>query len=219
MSLKIDRQCILYGIDSSYVFEAIEIAYRSKIEIKASIDNLNTVNNSNIPNIIGVENLTEELLNIPVSIPLITPAYRQQLEKEVMDLGFNQWANFVDITAIIALSASLGEGININAGVVIGANSHFGKQVLINRSVSIGHDAIIENYVTFGPGCVICGHCTIGEGTFIGAGSTILPKVKIGSNAVIGAGSVVTKDVSSNSIVVGNPAKVVKEGIKGYNLD
>jgi acetyltransferase-like isoleucine patch superfamily enzyme len=45
----------------------------------------------------------------------------------------------------------------------------------------------------------------------IGANSTILPGVRIGRNSLVGAGSVVTKDVPANSIVIGNPAKVVKE--------
>jgi acetyltransferase-like isoleucine patch superfamily enzyme len=44
----------------------------------------------------------------------------------------------------------------------------------------------------------------------IGANSTILPGVKIGRNSLIGAGSVITKDVPENSVVAGNPAKVIK---------
>ena len=38
--------------------------------------------------------------------------------------------------------------------------------------------------------------------------------VKIGDEVVVGSGSVVTKDVPSNCIVAGNPAKIIKEGIK-----
>ncbi len=47
------------------------------------------------------------------------------------------------------------------------------------------------------------------DNVFIGCNSTILGGVKIGPNAVIGAGSVVTKDVPKNSVVAGNPAKVI----------
>jgi len=54
----------------------------------------------------------------------------------------------------------------------------------------------------------------IGKNTFIGVGSTILPGVKIGDEVIIGASSVVTKNIPSNSIAVGNPAKVIKLGIK-----
>ena len=45
----------------------------------------------------------------------------------------------------------------------------------------------------------------------IGANATILPGVQIGRNSLIGAGCVVTKDVEPNSVVVGNPGKVVRE--------
>lgn len=47
------------------------------------------------------------------------------------------------------------------------------------------------------------------DNVFIGCNTTILPNVRIGPNVIIGAGSVVTKDVKPNSIVAGNPAKVI----------
>ena len=49
------------------------------------------------------------------------------------------------------------------------------------------------------------------DGAKIGANSTILPGVKIGANSLVGSGSVVTKDVPSGKVVVGNPARVIKD--------
>jgi acetyltransferase-like isoleucine patch superfamily enzyme len=49
------------------------------------------------------------------------------------------------------------------------------------------------------------------KGASIGSGSTILSNVRIGVNAIIGAGSVVTHDVPPNSIVAGNPAKILRK--------
>jgi acetyltransferase-like isoleucine patch superfamily enzyme len=54
----------------------------------------------------------------------------------------------------------------------------------------------------------------VGSNCFIGANSVILPGIKIGNSCIVGAGSVVTKDVPDNSIVGGNPARVIKSGIK-----
>lgn len=54
----------------------------------------------------------------------------------------------------------------------------------------------------------------VGEKCFIGVNSIIMAGVKIGDQVIVGSGSIVTKDVPSNSIVVGNPAKVIKSGIQ-----
>jgi acetyltransferase-like isoleucine patch superfamily enzyme len=48
------------------------------------------------------------------------------------------------------------------------------------------------------------------EGASIGSGATILSNLFIGENAIVGAGSVVTKDVPANSVVAGNPAKLLR---------
>ncbi|RHE88532.1 acetyltransferase, partial [Bacteroides intestinalis] len=49
-----------------------------------------------------------------------------------------------------------------------------------------------------------------GEGSWIGAGTTIIPGVKVGKWSVIGAGSVVTKDIPDNVLAVGNRCKIIK---------
>lgn len=54
----------------------------------------------------------------------------------------------------------------------------------------------------------------IHENCFIGAGSIVLPGVSVGPEAIVAAGAVVTKDVPPNSIVAGNPAVVIKDGIR-----
>jgi len=48
------------------------------------------------------------------------------------------------------------------------------------------------------------------DGASIGSNSTILSNVTIGENAIVGAGSVVTKDVPPNTIVAGNPARLIR---------
>lgn len=50
----------------------------------------------------------------------------------------------------------------------------------------------------------------VGKNVWIGSNSTILQGVTIGDGSIVGAGSVVTKDVPPNTVVVGNPAKVIK---------
>ena len=54
----------------------------------------------------------------------------------------------------------------------------------------------------------------IGRNCFIGAHAIILPGIRIGDNCIVATGSVVTKNVESNSIVGGNPARVIRTGIQ-----
>ena len=54
----------------------------------------------------------------------------------------------------------------------------------------------------------------IGKRCFIGANAIIMCGVNIGDEVIVGSGAIVTKDVPSNCIVAGNPAKILKEGIK-----
>lgn len=51
----------------------------------------------------------------------------------------------------------------------------------------------------------------IRKGAWIGAAATVLPGITIGRNAIVGAGSIVTKDVPDNTIVAGNPARIIRK--------
>jgi sugar O-acyltransferase (sialic acid O-acetyltransferase NeuD family) len=105
----------------------------------------------------------------------------------------------------------IGEGCNIMTGTVITNSIKIGKGCLINLNCTIGHDSILGDFVELSPGTHISGNCTIGDMTQIGTNVTILPKINIGKNSIIGAGSVVTKDIPDNVLVVGVPAKILKE--------
>ena len=54
----------------------------------------------------------------------------------------------------------------------------------------------------------------IGKNCFIGAHSIVLPGVRVGDECIVGSGSVVTSDVPSYSVVAGNPAKIIRTGIR-----
>lgn len=75
----------------------------------------------------------------------------------------------------------------------------------------LAHDASTKMYLGYSRvGCVI-----IGNNVFIGADAIILHGVKIGNDVIIGAGALVTKNVPDNSVVVGNPGRVIGS-VKDY---
>ena len=55
---------------------------------------------------------------------------------------------------------------------------------------------------------------TIGNNVFVGANVCIIGKIRIGNNVIIGAGAVVTKDVPDNSVVVGNPMRIINRNAR-----
>ncbi|NJK82801.1 MAG: hypothetical protein HC912_02305 [Saprospiraceae bacterium] len=68
-----------------------------------------------------------------------------------------------------------------------------------------------RRFSTINPGVHIAGHCHIGESVTIGMGALVVDTKKIGRNSIIGAGALVTKDVPENVLVMGSPAKIIKE--------
>ncbi len=207
---------LVYACRTSYAAEVAEIIWRTGADIAALVDNLDGPTPSPLGPTLAPGDLTVEHLALPTVVPLTTPGFRFTAVAEACARGCTRFPPLVDPTAVVARSATLGEGTVINAAAVIGANTRLGAFVSVNRSASVGHDDHIADYATLGPGCVLTGEVHVGRGAFLGAGCVLLPKVRIGANAVVGAGAVVLDHVPDTAVVMGNPARVIRTATTGY---
>jgi acetyltransferase-like isoleucine patch superfamily enzyme len=126
---------------------------------------------------------------------------RTRLRRTVIDLRrlylVKIWGMDIHPDTLISLKVNLDRtyprGIHIGEGTAISFDA-----------VVLTHDYIRGVHVD----------TYIGKFCQIGARSIIMPGLKVGDNCVIGAGTVVTKDIPPNSLVVGNPGKIIRTGIK-----
>jgi carbonic anhydrase/acetyltransferase-like protein (isoleucine patch superfamily) len=93
---------------------------------------------------------------------------------------------------------SISEGSNVQECAVL--HTDIGYPLIVGKNVTIGHQAMLHG-------------CTVGDGSLIGIQAVVLDGAVIGKNCLVAAGALVTsgKEFPDNSLIMGSPAKAVRE--------
>ena len=204
------QELFIYGCGGVGNEIAEHIMNNPSYKLKGFIDD-----NSQIRKCMGFPSWTfEEVLkmsnkDINVIISIGEPDIRRKLSEKLEKNGFNEIT--VDLSEHYNSDFStVGQGTLLHHGSYISVNSKIGKSCLINKDSLVGHDCIIGDCTVLSPRVTLGGNVTVGDNTYIGTGALIRNGINIGNNVIVGMGAVVIKDVEDDSVVVGNPAKYLR---------
>lgn len=140
------------------------------------------------------------------------------VESDQIGPGTRVWA-FAHVMegAVIGAECNICDYVYVDPDVVIGDRVTVKGGVMVIDGMRVGDDVFIGPHATFtndpfprSKQSFDCPPMVIGRGASIGAGAVLVPGVSVGEGAMVGAGAVVTRDVPPFTLVVGNPARVVR---------
>jgi len=114
-------------------------------------------------------------------------------------------------TAFVADNVKISGGSQILAHASVCVEAIIGRGCIINTGAIVDHECHLEDGVHICPGAHLAGCVNVGRYSTIGTGAVILPRTNIGEGVIVGAGAVVLEDVPQYTVVVGNPARVLRK--------
>lgn len=152
-----------------------------------------------------LKELAIEAVVVAISDPLMRISQIENAKKHKINL-----LNAIHPSSIIDIEATIGLGVILGAGVIVGYKCEISDGVVINTGTQIDHHNVIEKGVTIDPGCVFAGNVLIQEFSSIHTGVKIINNINVGAHAEIGAGSLVLNDIEPHSLNYGSPSKFIR---------
>jgi len=174
----------------------------------------------------------------PIGISTSNIKLKNKYDSLKIDDGTNIGCSaIIFVGTMIGKNCLIGDLAHIREGCKIKSNTIIGSSVTVNVNTTVGEyvkietachltgNMIIEDHVFFGPEVTTMNDKYMGRtnsskdksigphimrGAVIGSNASILPGITIGRNVMVGAGAVVTKNIPDNKVVIGNPARILK---------
>ena len=146
---------------------------------------------------------------IAISDPIVRLAQIENAKKHDVNL-----LNAIHPTSIIGEETTIGSGVVLCAGVIVGYKCELSDGVIINTGAQIDHHNVIKKGVTIDPGCIFAGNVLIEEFSQIHTGVRIVNKINVGEHAEIGAGSLILKNIEPYSVNFGSPSRFIRSKLE-----
>ena len=134
--------------------------------------------------------------------------------RHLFELGLSSGLIPLTVThpaAVFSKWARIGNGSVLFPCAVVNTCASLGVNVIVNTGAIVEHNCVIGDHVHLATGSRLCGAVHVANGAHIGAGSVVREGISIGAGAIVGAGALVVKDVEPGSVVVGVPARFLKQ--------
>lgn len=165
--------------------------------------------------VLGTTNDLEGHLKNGVSVFIAYVGLQKEKETfekiEKLNIPKDQYVDVIDPTAIIPEGfCKIGNGVLFAPLSQLSPDATISDNCILLANSFVGHDSFLDRFAHVATNAVVGANVHVGKGVHIGSNATIREKIKIGDYSLIGAGSMVLTDVPKNSVVVGNPARVLK---------
>jgi sugar O-acyltransferase (sialic acid O-acetyltransferase NeuD family) len=139
---------------------------------------------------------------------------RSYLKREsiIKKAGFNldRFETIIHPSVFISANAKVGRGSIIYPNVVVLSNVTIGQHVIVLSGSVLNHDVTIGDWSILASGVMLSGAVNVGDTCYLGSASTIREEINIGSGSLVGMGAAVVNHVANNQVVVGVPAKSIR---------